>query len=236
MPSIADAVAQILTSGIPVLFADTCSLLDVIRAPLRPVDLPGCVEAAQDLVRLTTPPVQCTLVVASFVPGEWLAHADSQVETVRIHVAGVDEESKRLHEFHGFLGIIPSFPAVEYGSLSLADGLADLSRRLLDGALHLDPDSNCVLRAYTRATNYMPPSLKGGEVKDSTIMEECLEVSRRLQAAGFSPKRIFCTSNKSDYCAKGSSRLHPALTADFLATGLTFATSLPWAINEIKNP
>lgn len=135
--------------------------MDVIRAPLRPVDLPGCVEAAQELVRLTIHPVQCTLVVASFVPGEWRTNAETEVEKVRIHVAGVDEETKRLHGFHAVLGIVPQVPAVEY--------------------------------------------------------------------------RLLCL-NRRDYCAKGSSRLHPALAADFLAAGLTFATSLPWAINEIKNP
>ena len=65
MPSLADAVVRILAAGHPVVIPDSCTLLDVIRSPLRPVDLTGCVEAAQDLVRLaTTPPVQCTLVVA----------------------------------------------------------------------------------------------------------------------------------------------------------------------------
>ena len=72
MPSIADVVTRIQAAGVPVLFADTCILLDVIRAPLRPADLQGCIEAAQELLQLLTfPPVRCTLVVASFVPREW---------------------------------------------------------------------------------------------------------------------------------------------------------------------
>jgi len=72
-------------------------------------------------------------------------------------------------------------------------------------------------------------------VKDSTIIEECLEMSRRLQTAGFSRKRVFCTSNRRDYCEAGSRR-HPSLAVDFGAVGLVFATSLPWAVNEIKRP
>ena len=36
MPNIADAIAHIQAAGLPVLFVDTCMLLDVIRAPLRP--------------------------------------------------------------------------------------------------------------------------------------------------------------------------------------------------------
>jgi hypothetical protein len=63
MPSIDDAVARIQSAGLPVLFADTCLLLDVIRAPRRPAELRGCVAAAQELLQLiTVPPARCTLV------------------------------------------------------------------------------------------------------------------------------------------------------------------------------
>ena len=78
MPSITDAVAQIQAAGLPVLFADTCSLVDAIRAPLRPDELSGCVQAALELVELLAlSPFRCILVVASFVPGEWLTDAAS---------------------------------------------------------------------------------------------------------------------------------------------------------------
>ena len=237
MPSIADAVAQIQAAGLPVLFADTCSLVDVIRAPLRPDELSGCVEAALELQDLlTVPPFRFTLVVASFVQAEWRTHAGVEADRLRAHLARIDEEADRLHEFCGLVGIIPPFPKPEYRPLSLADRLHDLSRRLLDSALRLDPDNDCIIRAHGRATSYTPPSLKGGEVKDSTIIEECLEVSRQLRRVGFTPKRVFCTSNRNDYCEKGSSRLHPTLAADFGGAGLGFATSLPWAVNEIKKP
>jgi hypothetical protein len=81
MPSIADAVAQVQAAGLPVLFADTCSLLDVILAPLRPDELSGCVEAALELLELLTrPPFRCTLVVASFVRAEWQTHAGPEAD------------------------------------------------------------------------------------------------------------------------------------------------------------
>ena len=111
-----------------------------------------------------------------------------------------------------------------------------LSQRLLDDALRLDPDNDCIIRAHSRATHYFAPSLKGGEVVDATITEECLEISRRLQAMGYSWKRVFCTSNITDYCGRGSSRLHPSLAIDFAASDLHFTTNLPWAVNEIKKP
>jgi hypothetical protein len=237
MPSISDAVALIEAAGVPILFPDTCILLDMIRAPLRPDDLPGCVEAAQELLQLVaTPPIRCTLVVASLVPGEWLRHAGSIADELRSELTRIDKDAKGLHRSCGLMGINPAFPIPEYRLLPLADRLLDHSRRLLDAAVRLEPDHDCIIRAYGRAISYTPPSLKGGEVKDSTILEECLEVSRRLQAAGFSPKRVFCTSNTRDYCERGSPRLHPSLAVDFGPAGLEFAANLPWAVNEIRKP
>jgi hypothetical protein len=183
----------------------------------------------------TVSPIRCTLVVASFVPGEWLMHAGPETDNLREHLGRIDDEADRLHAFCSLMGITPPFPRPEYRLLSLAESLHDLSRLLLDCALRLDSDHDCIIRAHGRATRYIPPSLKGGEVKDSTIIEECLEVSRRLEAAGFPRKRVFGTSNRRDYCGAGS-QLHPLLDADFVAAGLGFATSLPWAVNEIKKP
>jgi len=117
--------------------------------------------------------------------------------------------------------------------VGLAAALRGLSKGLLDASLRIDPHNDTNMRAFARAATKAPPSRKGGEIKDSTIVEECLEVSRQLHAAGFLRKRVFCTSNTSDYCdASGS--LHPALAADFAAVGLSFVTNLPWAVHEMK--
>jgi len=56
MPTLADAVTQIQAAGLPVLFADTCSLVDPIRTPLRPAELKDCIEAAQELLQPERPP------------------------------------------------------------------------------------------------------------------------------------------------------------------------------------
>jgi len=117
--------------------------------------------------------------------------------------------------------------------VGLAAALHALSRGLLNASLRIDPHNDTNMRAFARAATKTPPSRKGGEIKDSTIVEECLEVSRQLHAAGFPRKRVFCTSNTNDYCDTGSS-LHPTLAADFAAVGLSFVTNLPWAVHEMK--
>jgi hypothetical protein len=226
-------VARIRAADLPVLFLDTCSIVDPIRAPLRPDDLRGCIELAQALLQLVAAdPARCTLVIASFVHGEWLTHAGPETDKLRDHLARVDAGSDRLHGLCGLLGVAPPFPRSGYRGLPLADRLHDLSRQLRDAAIWLDQDQNCIIRAYGRASTYTPPSRKGGEVKDATIIEECLEVSRKLEAGGFARKRIFCTSNTKDYREGG--RLHGVLAVDLGAAGLGFATNLPWAVHELK--
>jgi hypothetical protein len=220
-----------------VLFLDSCVLLDVIRAPVRLSQLPGCVEAARELFQLTKLlPIRCITVVGSFVPREWLAHSGLEADNVRMHLARIDTEARNVHRICSLVGISPPLPHPDYRLLSLADQLHDLSRALLGAAFELDPDNDCIIRAHGRAASNRAPSLKGGEIKDSTITEECLEVSRRLHRLGLSQKRVFCTSNVADYCERGSSSVHRSLAADFAAADLHFAANLPWALNEIKKP
>jgi hypothetical protein len=235
MPSIADAVALIRAADLPVLFIDTCSLVDPIRTPLRPDELRGCVQAAQELLRLVTAsPPRCTLLIASFVHDEWLTHAGPEADRLRAALAQIDADAERFHDFCAVFGIAPPFPRPAYRHLPLADSLHDLSRRLRDVSVRLEPDQGCIIRAHGRASTYTPPSRKGGEVKDSTIFEEYLEVSRQLKAAGFTRKRLFCTSNTKDYCEAG--RLHRQLAVDIGDVDLGFALTLPWAVNELKKP
>jgi hypothetical protein len=198
--------------------------------------LKKCVDGAVELLQmLTSAPRRCMLVVASHVPGEWAAHAGDEADNLRKRLVQIDEDGERFHEIAGLVGLTPSFARPSYGTLPLADRLHDLSRTLLDHALRLDPDNDCKIRAADRAAAYIPPSRKGGEVKDSTIFEEYLAVCRALQAAGFGRRRVFCTSNTKDYCETGT-RPFPNLAIDYANAKLQFAASLPWAVNELKKP
>jgi len=122
MPSVADVVDQVQQAGLPVVFLDTCILLDVIRAPLRPVQLAGCIEAAQQLVQLLIIlPFRCVAVVRSLVPREWFTHSGYGTEGLRTHIAEINDQAGRLHRFCGLMGITPPFPTPADQPLALAD-------------------------------------------------------------------------------------------------------------------
>jgi hypothetical protein len=233
MPSIAAVEAQLRTDNRPVLFLDTCILLDVIRATYRCLGS-GYVQRGVELrTLLTSNPPQCALVVASMVAKEWSDNAPNVREEVRAHLAKVQDQAVHFHDACTALGVPLTFGRPFYPGVGLPDKLYDLSKALLDVSIRLDPDGGCESRGVRRVVAGMPPSRQGGEVKDCVIVEECLELTRQLRGNCFAPKCVFCTSNTEDYGVPGVVP-HPVLAAEFAQIGLRFTTNLPWAVHEIQ--
>src|SRR5581483_9656788 len=104
MPSIADTAARVAAAGVPVLFLDTCSILDVIRAPVRALD--KCVEAAAELVAVATASSpRCSLVVCSFVPVEWNSRAQDVLNELTKHLDRMEQQANHFHGLCKHFGI-----------------------------------------------------------------------------------------------------------------------------------
>ncbi len=233
MPSIDEVAARIMNADVPALFLDTCILLDIIQLTHR--GLPRYAARASEVLRLASlAPPNCLVVVSSIIPHEWDDNADKVTEVIVGHFEKMEEHSSHFHDACEALAIALPFGRARYAQIGVAGRLRDLSKQLLDKAVWIDVDTGCRLRAFERVVDKRPPSEKSGEVKDSAIVEQYLAVCRRLQAAGFARKRVFCTSNTADYC-EASAQPHPALKAEFDACGLAFTTNLPWAVHEITH-
>lgn len=232
MPSIDEAIGELLATDRPVLFLDTCVLLDVIRSTHR--CLKGCAEAAWHLAKLlsATPPV-CSLVVSLLVPKEWRDNVHGVTDETIRHLRRMEEQASHFDDACRALRIAVASPPTAYGRCGLAEALRDRSQSLIDQAVRLDEDPGCRVRAVERVVARVPPALKG-QVKDSAIIEEYLAVCRGLRAAGFSRRRVYCTSNTADYC-EASGSLHASLAVEFASQSLIFTTQLPWALREVRS-
>jgi PIN domain len=233
MASIDEVAVQISSAGVPVLFLDTCILLDIIRSTNR--CLRDHAARGSELLRLAsaTPPA-CLVVVSSIVPYEWKANVQKVSDEVVRHLAKTEEQSSHFHDACQALGIATPFGRAGYAQMGLAERLRDLSMQILDKAIIIDADEGSRSRAVTRVVNKTPPAQKSSEVKDCAILEEYLAVCQRLQAAGFAGKRVFCTSNTEDYCA-ATGKPHPSLESELMACDLIFTANLPWAVHEITH-
>ncbi len=231
MPTIAESAQQLAAHGLPILFIDTCVLLDIIRTPLRKI--PGCIQNAVGLVEMQAKS-SCRVVASSMIQNEWKEHEQSVVDELDRHFGLRDQDSLAFHEACGLVGIPLSFSQASYQSAGLGAKLRDLSDELMSKALHLSPSDETRARATTRTLAYVRPARKGGGLQDCIIIEEYLELCRSLQAVGFTNKKVFCSSNTQDY--QNGPKLHEDLDVEFQSVGLTFTNALHWAVNELQKP
>ncbi len=227
MNTIAQLVAGISAAPAPVVFLDTCAILDVARAPARAQ--PDAVTAAEILISLVaqTPP-KVHLLVADIVATEWKDNI----------ISARDELTKALFVFEyvakviGTTGIV-TYPTAPPALTGLPADLEARSRALLTACRAINRDVGAANAALDRVVAKRRPSHKK-EVKDSYILEHCLVVARELGGTTFQKRMLFVSSNTKDFADPGSTAVHTDLASDFATAGLGFAGTIAIAVEQLR--
>ena len=222
MTLIANIIHDITANPAPVLFLDTCILLDVVRAPLR--SKPDEVRFAQlFLTSVQKNPKTIHLLVPSPVQPEWDTHILERVNECTTAVNACNAVAAICG--HLALPVVAALPA---GVLTMPALLRQLSTDLLAACVTIDNDGFALARAVDRIIAYRhpvkQPHSKGA--KDSVILEHAVETTAQLRNAGFAEICIFVSSNTSDFANPGSTNLHAQLEASFNPVNLRYAVSL----------
>jgi hypothetical protein len=224
MTLIAAAVAAVQGGPAPVVFLDSCILLDVVRAPRR--NKPSEVRVArQFLAAANKAPTTLYPVVGSPTQTEWSDHMGETVDDCAAAVASCNA----IASICGHMAL-PGVAPLPVGVLGLPDLLRQLSADLLAAAVVLDHDAAALGRAIDRVIAARVPAKPGGKgAKDAVILEHAVEMTTRLRKAGFTESCVFVSSNTKDFAASGSTNLHPLLAPAFSPIRLEYATSLTHA-------
>lgn len=227
---ICGAVQKILSKPAPVLFLDTCAILDVIRAPVRENIKSGVLTASHDLIKKSTKdPPGLWIVITSVVYSEWQKHSTRISQETEKAIKKINRQIVHLHPYARLAGLVKAYVPLRYESSKLSNILKDISQDFIDNSVIVGDDSECLLRAGTRVISNTPPASEGSqEFKDCAIIEHYLTLCRELNKEGFSRKKVFVSSNTKDFC-RGGRRLHPDLDKDFQDVRLDFALDLAWA-------
>ena len=226
MTLIADIIHDITGNPAPVLFLDTCILLDIVRAPLR--NKPSEIQFARlFLTALQKTPNTIHLLVASPTQREWTDHIAETENDCTIAVNSCNAVASICD--HMALPPVAFLPA---GVLTLSTLLRNLSADLLAAAVSMDHDAAALGRAVDRIIASTHPAKPGGKgAKDSVILEHAVEATTQLRNAGFTGICLFVSSNTKDFANAGSTNLHAQLIPAFNAVNLEYAVSLTHAEN-----
>ncbi len=235
--SITDAVTHILTQPpVPIILIDTCSFVDLFRRDekrFQPRAPAQEIRAGADLADLLTArPDAAHLIVPELIPREYADHADREEGLFAGWTVFHDENQKWLVDASLCMAVALPAPHIVH-PLGLAGRLRTLADDLLRKAKVLNRDQACLDRAVARLIHKTRPSHKK-EMKDSMNLEQCLELSRRLENAGFPNSRVWVSSNTNDFALANSSDLHTDLQGDFTSSGLKYFTSIRAALNQLR--
>ena len=206
--SLADAATTIATTTSNVLICDTCSLLDIVRLPVREDDPARLTRtlAALASIEAKVASRQVIIVCPEPVPLEWNNNVAQPRSEAKNHLEYMARIYSLLTVFAQTQGV--SLPPCPITPVGITAFLHDLAERLLDASIVLKRDNSVSLRAIERAVLSTPPARKGA-VKDCIIYEHMLELFSLLTSSAHTTKRVLLTSNVNDFCVNGNAPKPP---------------------------
>ena len=227
--SISDILKIVIDNPKPVIFIDTCALLDIVRAPIRE-DIPAeNIAASIDLYNSK----DIWLIASEIVTTEW---NDNVAEVERTTLNTIKSLHKNLLIFKNSVKNSPTPKKWNYNyditSFDIEKVLKQISSKLIGKLNIINIDADCNNKAAVRVIKGIAPSKKGkSEFKDCAIIEHYLELASRLKANSFKNKLIFITSNKNDYGTPFEIR--EPLEAEFSDNKILYVNSIMEAIKRI---
>ncbi len=218
--------------SVPLVFLDTCAVIDVVRfaSPERAIKL-AVLEDTRRLVNAARRR-DVVLVGSELLALEIADNLNREAEGASQNLERRADEMARV--FAGLdLQIGGDVLAVWSGLRPRLQQLPDELRRLSDALLSesslVHDDRECIERARVRAVLKFAPSHRKESRKDCEIFEHALALSKKLKDGGHTRRRVFATSNFTDF--------DPGLLRDQLDdAGLDLVPSLSDAYKLIGRP
>ena len=217
-------LARLAGGMAPILCADTCSILDILRDPTRETFGAHDAQAALALIAaFANNRAHCLL--AEQVRTEFSEHVD-QIE--QDTAAALGRLEKKLNHVHQLATILGASGALDVSTLQGHAGRGRaVAERLMGCGTLLPTDAGLVAQAFGRVGQARTPARKGKEsMKDCVVIETYLQAAGQIRAAGHTAPIVFVSSNVTDYMGEGRRALVADIAAEFAALNLQFASNL----------
>lgn len=218
-----DLAAYITQQGSNVLVPDTCTLLDVVRGPIRG-NMDIVKTALQMVDKVHEEALPFIVVLSSLFESEWQEHVAEVREQVTLELRKYLNWSRTWDSLHQLTRKTP-LSVTDVTLLGFESDLEDACRRIMAHAITMQAEDNVKIAAMNRVTTVRAPASKGkSEPKDCFIFEEVLALGRELRRKGFRGRIVFASSNTNDYRSAGE--LRPDIETDLQSIKGEFAVSL----------
>jgi hypothetical protein len=215
----------IAEANTPILLADTCSLLDLVRDPTRDDQEPNNHRAANDiLTACENGQVKC--LIARQVELEFHNHDQRIQREAKRQLNVFKKRIERINELSAIYGV-----AVTSDLTHLDDQIAR-ARAVLDRWLAqittIHPSADAFEKGYSRMNlGFAPARLGKDSSKDCLVYETYLEIATSLRDAGLTKPIVFLSSNTNDY--REGRQLRQEIAAEFQPLNVSYAADMKYA-------
>jgi hypothetical protein len=216
-------VSAIATANIPILFIDTCSLLDIMRDPTRDNLKVNEREAAIQLLKIAeTGGVH--LALAEQVSLEFAEHDLPIQEEAERNLGKLRDKIERINKLSSVLGAPGTI------DLSHLDDHVPMTRKIVDRWIQksqiIRTPTDAPMKAFARVNASRAPAVRGKDSsKDCLIFETYLFAAEQIRSAGISEPIVFLSSNTKEYYTNGSN-LKPDIMQDFAPSRIDYAPNM----------
>lgn len=210
----------------PVIFLDTCAILDVSRSLYREGASPDLAQSALNAHQASraTPP-KLYLVISEQVAEEYAKNLPEVLEELRSRIAQITQAGNSL------LTATDS-AQLESTLTTLEAKLTTLTNQIFNSSLTIANDDACVFQAASRLTRNIAPAKRGSSnVGDCLVIEHILVFVRQLRAAGFDQPCIFVSSNYRDFGLAPNPKA--TLDSEFAAVSIDFMPDIAAAMTQL---
>lgn len=190
----------------PILFWDTCALLDLLRHLARVEAIDNSL-IYQDISKIYSKIKWGKIysVSSSVNSKEWDDNVDAAITLLSNNLPKVLDWSRMIIEAKNKLeNTNENLPMINIENIK--NHIVNMATTIVKKTIFLDVDKDVAYNALTRVTNKRPPSNAAksskAEFKDCSIWEVMLELCRKTNATGIVKPKLFYTINTDDFCTK----------------------------------
>lgn len=218
------AAAAINALNGPIVYIDTCSLLDLARG--RDTFSSDHARASVDILQMAE-----ARQIAVVLPGQVISEFHARLAEVRdTGRRSVDQANERIMQMAGILqaygaALAQGHQLTGVGFLAAADTVL---ARYLTIAIVSDTTQETTSRAVQRTLAGQAPAAPGKDAfKDCVVIESCYDTLNRLRAVTNAQPAFFLSANTAEYAEPTTNKrgLNLQLVPEFGALGMTYAVN-----------
>ncbi|EJL81228.1 hypothetical protein PMI16_04834 [Herbaspirillum sp. CF444] len=217
-------VQDVAALGAPVLCADTCSILDVMRDPTRDDARAHVASATLELISKMEVGGGLVCLLADQVRNELATHLQQIQDDAKSQLSKLTERINRVNSISALFGRpgttdLTHLIGHEIRAREIADRWIDFSKVV--------PQRQQVAGlAFARVTAPKAPARQGKDsIKDCVVIETYFDVIRALRKTGLQSTIVFLSSNTRDYTNTKDSNLHDELLPEFKSLHIEYASN-----------